>query len=269
MNPSYNKLRCVRCESQGDTKPYIHTAGKLIGKKKIGWQVTSTYHTGICEVPVCPNCTKLFSRWKKNKRLMYRLFAISFIATCLFGTIIFVIILTVPLMDDDPDTNASFTLENTLPIIILVIVSVILGIYTSAMNLLDSNPNIYIRFGRDMVVITPKNTERLWTLAGWNRIITQEQIEAEKLHLKAEKLSLSRNFIEALDFYDKALDLFPEYLEAFYDKVAALIKLKRYNEALEVNNKALEFYPEHRILKQRKDAILRLIAKNKEKSRLG
>jgi len=226
-NTISNRIRCVRCAAKGDTRPYTHGKVTLVGRKKIGWTVTSTYRTGVVSVPVCSNCAVSFSQWEKSKRLRNKLFLISLVALLIVVFVGFIIGFIGPLMDSDPFTQSNLSFENFILVIPILIVSIALGIATSALNSSESNPNIYIKIGQKYVLISPINSKRLWNLEEWNRIITEEQIEAEKLYFVADQFQVEGNYIEAIKFYNKALELFPEYPSVIHDKRVIITKLKQ------------------------------------------
>ncbi len=226
-NTTYNNLRCIRCVSQGNSKPYTYTKVKQIGKKKGGPVVTRTYRKGTVKVPLCPSCTESFLKWVKRKRLLITLALIPMIIMIIFGTIFLITDFLIPMMDYDPfgDTEGGFVFEHIFPLIIPFIAALVMGIIIFSHYSSDSNPGNHIRFGQNRVGVTPSNTTRKWFLESWNQIVTEEQLEAERLYIMAGDFYNEKNFIEAIKFYDKALALFPEYTDAIHDKKITLSKI--------------------------------------------
>jgi len=194
--------------------------------------VTGTYQTRIVKVPICSNCADSFSQWVKRKQLLNILYKISFIAIIIFSSIAFYRAMIEPVMDYDPSTNIGLSFEHIFPVIITLIITIALRITIRIFISSESNLSNYIKIGHSKVIITPFNSTRSWDLESWNQIVTEEQLEAEKLYIKADRFYKEGNFIEAIKLYDKALDLFPEYTDVIHAKNLTISNMKRYKELI-------------------------------------
>ncbi len=230
-NAKYNSLRCVRCTSQNNTELTNYREKKLI-EKKTAWaptvQVeTRTYQINEVQVPICPNCHESLSKLNKFRKALGILVILSLFAVIIFIAIAIYIVIFAPAMSYDLDYR-SFTFEDFVPAIISLIIFISLIIISRILNLSKSNLGNYIKFGDNRVIITPSNSTRSWFLESWNQIVTEEQLEAEKLYITASSFYKEGSYIEAIKLYDKALDLFPEYTDVIHAKNSALFNMKRY-----------------------------------------
>ncbi|KKL80891.1 hypothetical protein LCGC14_2000210 [marine sediment metagenome] len=243
-NTKNNGIRCVRCTSQNNTKLHFFRKRKLTGIKTT-WAftlkiVTKTYETLQYKVPICSDCSKSFSQWEKRSKLPVLLSQISFSALIVFIGLALYKAFVEPVIDDDPSTHIGLPFEYIFLVIITIISTIALYIIVRKLFSSESNLNNYIHVVENKVLITPSNSTRGWFLESWVQIVTEEQLEAEKLYIMANPFYEEGNYIEAIKLYDKALDLFPEYTDVIHDKNLAISKQRNLDKRKLLKSKKRE-----------------------------
>ncbi|MFX1427280.1 MAG: hypothetical protein ACFFBE_12570 [Promethearchaeota archaeon] len=76
-----NMLKCVRCGSIKDLKPYAHSTSMVTGHKRIGKTHTTEYISWAQEFPICAFC---FGYFKKRGRFLTITLILWFISLCFF-----------------------------------------------------------------------------------------------------------------------------------------------------------------------------------------
>lgn len=245
---SLKMLKCVRCGSIEDLKPYAFSGSNLAGSKKIARGFyTQTYKIFVKELPVCGVCLEKFKRWDKK-----------------YGYGLCLVFLSLIIMSIG--TVGAVFLRSLLWAIVLVIIGFIVMILAGWVINKDSEDKSrrYVSISWGEVKVRPENVNEWIPLQLWAEMVLKERRlleekkkfkgvpqEAKKHFLEGFSLMKSRKYEEALNAFNKALTIFPDFPRALSEKGAVLIEFERYQKAYRTLNRALELNPNLTSAKQR------------------
>lgn len=150
-------LKCVRCGSIRDLKPYTHSTSVQTGHKRIGRTSTTEYISWTQEFPICTFCIGHFKKRGRFLSITIIIWLISLFFIC-WGAV------------------ATFFDPSSGYLVIIGVIMVVISILTITPCIALPNPKKYMNVSHGKPMVKPENFADWVSFSSWAEMVLKERI---------------------------------------------------------------------------------------------
>lgn len=164
-------LKCIRCGSIENLKPYKHKEKVASGYKRYGRSSTTEIMTWTQEFPVCTKCFKKFKKWNITSSIYKGILTLTFIPFWILVTIF--LFFPKAFFGDAPD---NLILIDTILFSPFICLLMIFGILFIKHKKSENKPSYFMRTKFGWPRIKPENSEKWYPFNQWAELILKERV---------------------------------------------------------------------------------------------
>ena len=174
-------LKCIRCGSIENIKPYKHKEKAVTGHKRYRRSSITETMTWTQEFPACTKCFKKFKKWKKTRTIFKVILALILIPFWILILINVWILMnesiSTPPIDRDYGSLIPNTINRTLiqtsPFILLLITAGVSSIIHKGSK---NNPSHFMKTEFGLTMVKPESSDEWQDFEIWAKLVLNERV---------------------------------------------------------------------------------------------